>query len=91
MPHSIEDKKRVLVRVRRIKGQVEALERSLETGADCSAILQQISAIRGASHGLMSEIMEIHIRDELGQNDLTEIQKANRLNEVASLVRSYLK
>lgn len=70
---------------------MEALERSLETGADCSAILQQISAIRGASHGLMSEIMEIHIRDELGQHDLTEVQKANRLNEVASLVRSYLK
>ncbi|HEY0209024.1 metal/formaldehyde-sensitive transcriptional repressor [Acerihabitans sp.] len=91
MPRSAEDKNRVLLRVRRIKGQVEALERGLETGVDCGALLQQIAAIRGASHGLMSEIMEIHIRDELGEEALTAAQKSARLNDVASLVRSYLK
>lgn len=38
MPHSPEDKKRILTRVRRIRGQVEALERALESGdsaTDC--------------------------------------------------------
>jgi len=91
MPRSIEDKKRMLLRVRRIKGQVDALERGLESGTDCDALLQQIAAVRGAAHGLMSELMEIHIRDELGQPDLSDQEKVARVNGVASLVRSYLK
>ncbi len=46
MPHSPEDKKRILTRVRRIRGQAEALERALEAGDPCIAILQQIAAVR---------------------------------------------
>ncbi|MGS9668494.1 metal/formaldehyde-sensitive transcriptional repressor, partial [Salmonella enterica subsp. enterica serovar Infantis] len=65
MPHSPEDKKRILNRVRRIRGQVEALERALESGEHCLAILQQIADVRGASNGLMSEMVEIHLKDEL--------------------------
>lgn len=53
MPHSPEDKKRALSRVRRIRGQVEALERALESGEPCMTILQQIASIRGAANGLM--------------------------------------
>ena len=48
MPHSPEEKKRVLTRVRRIKGQLEALERALDAGAECAPVLQQIAAVRGA-------------------------------------------
>ncbi|NNC25061.1 metal/formaldehyde-sensitive transcriptional repressor, partial [Salinisphaera sp. USBA-960] len=58
MPHSPAEKKRVLTRVRRIKGQTEALERALEAGSECAAVLQQIAAIRGAVNGLMSEVLE---------------------------------
>ncbi len=46
MPHSPEDKKRILTRVRRIRGQVDALERALEAGDPRLAILQQIAAAR---------------------------------------------
>jgi len=48
MPHTIKGKKPLLTRVRRIKGQAEALEKALEQESECSAILQQIAAIRGA-------------------------------------------
>ena len=58
MPHSPEDKKRALSRVRRIRGQVEALERALESGEPCMTILQQIASIRGAANGLMGEMVE---------------------------------
>ena len=51
MPHSPEDKKKALTRVRRIRGQAEALERALEAGADCAPVLQQLAAIRGAAEG----------------------------------------
>ena len=65
MPHSPADKKRILTRVRRIRGQVDALERALESGDPCLAILQQIAAVRGAANGLMGEMVEIHLKDEL--------------------------
>ena len=55
MPHSPEEKKKVLTRVRRIRGQCDALERALLAGEDCAPVLQQIAAIRGAVNGLMSQ------------------------------------
>ncbi|MEX9254410.1 metal/formaldehyde-sensitive transcriptional repressor [Pseudenterobacter timonensis] len=91
MPHSPEDKKRVLTRVRRIKGQVAALERALESGESCLAILQQIAAVRGAATGLMGEMVEIHLKDELVSGETTPDQRAVRMAEVSHLLRAYLK
>ncbi|SDZ06088.1 DNA-binding transcriptional regulator, FrmR family [Lysobacter sp. yr284] len=90
MPHSPEEKKRVLTRVRRIKGQTEALERALEAGSECAAVLQQIAAIRGAVNGLMSEVLESHIREELGQA-VADRGREDSIDAIAALVRSYLK
>lgn len=91
MPHSLEDKKRALSRVRRIKGQVEALERALESGDSCLTILQQIASIRGAANGLMGEMVEMHLKDELVSGETTPDQRAVRMAEVGHLLRSYLK
>ncbi|WCT75687.1 metal/formaldehyde-sensitive transcriptional repressor (plasmid) [Sphingomonas naphthae] len=66
MPHSSEDKKRAITRLRRIKGQADALERAIEAGADCAPLLQQIVAMRGATNGLMAEVMESHLRETFG-------------------------
>jgi DNA-binding FrmR family transcriptional regulator len=66
MPHSPEDKKRAIVRLRRIRGQAEALERAVERGTDCAALLQQIAALRGAANGLMAEVLDSHLRELLG-------------------------
>ncbi|ALN60184.1 MULTISPECIES: metal/formaldehyde-sensitive transcriptional repressor [Lysobacter] len=90
MPHSPAEKKLVLARVRRIKGQAEALERALEAGSECAAVLQQIAAIRGAVNGLMSQVLESHIREELGQAVADRGREAS-IDEIAALVRSYLK
>lgn len=67
MPHSPDEKKRAVARLRRIKGQAEALERAVEAGVDCSALLQQIAALRGAANGLMAEVLESHLRETFGQ------------------------
>ncbi len=91
MPHSPEEKKRVLARVRRIRGQADALDRALEAGADCSAVLQQIAAIRGAVNGLMSEVLEAHVREEFGQAAQSATQRDERVAELTGLIRSYLK
>lgn len=91
MPHSPEDKKRILTRVRRIRGQAEALERALEAGEPCLHILQQIAAVRGAANGLMGEMVEIHLKDELVSGDTTPEQRALRMAEIGQLLRAYLK
>ena len=91
MPHSIEEKKRVLIRVRRLRGQVDALEKALEEGADCGPVLQQIAAVRGAVNGLMAGVLESHLREEFTNlGSVTESQKAS-IDDVVSLVRSYLR
>ncbi|MGA8134915.1 MULTISPECIES: metal/formaldehyde-sensitive transcriptional repressor [Pseudomonas] len=91
MPHTIKDKKRLLTRVRRIKGQAEALENALNMEVECTAVLQQIAAIRGAVNGLMNEVLEGHIREHLGADDVTPAQRREDVDEVVSALRSYLK
>jgi len=91
MPHSPEEKKRVLARVRRVRGQCDALERALEAGADCGPVLQQIAAIRGAINGLMSEVLESHIREDFCQPAASDTQHDARVQDLLALVRSYLK
>ena len=91
MAHTIKSKKQLLTRVRRIKGQAEALEKALERETDCSAVLQQIAAIRGAVNGLMSEVSEGHIREHLGANDISPQQRSEDLEQVVAALRSYLK
>lgn len=91
MPHTIKEKKQLLTRVRRIKGQADALEKALEQGNDCSAILQQIAAIRGAVNGLMGEVLEGHIREHLGVEEIPAEQRSRDLENVVTVLRSYLR
>jgi FrmR/RcnR family transcriptional regulator, repressor of frmRAB operon len=88
MPNSPEDKQRALNRVRRIKGQCEAIERALESGVDCGPVLQQIAAVRGAINGLMAEVLETYMHEEFAPADDSGGQK---VQELLTLVRSYLK
>ncbi len=91
MAHTIKSKKQLLTRVRRIKGQAEALEKALERESECAAVLQQIAAIRGAVNGLMTEVLEGHIREHLGADDISPQQRSEDLDEVVRALRSYLK
>ncbi|SEJ08282.1 DNA-binding transcriptional regulator, FrmR family [Azotobacter beijerinckii] len=91
MAHTTKSQKQLLIRVRRIRGQAEALEKALEQEAECAAILQQIAAIRGAVNGLMAEVLEGHIREHLGADDISPQQRSEDLEQVVAVLRSYLK
>lgn len=97
MPHSPEDKKRAVARLRRIRGQVDGLERAVEAGVDCAPVLQQLAALRGAVNGLMAEILDSHLREEFadgmpGKRDSARNkQRQASIDQVVALVRSYLK
>jgi DNA-binding FrmR family transcriptional regulator len=90
MPHTVRGKKALLMRIRRIKGQTEALERALDEEVECSAILQQIAAIRGATDGLMAEVMEGHLRDHVA-GPTSAKQRQKDLDAVLRVLRSYLR
>ena len=91
MPHTIKAKKQLLTRVRRIKGQAEALEKALHRETECAAVLQQIAAIRGAVNGLMTQVLEGHIREHLGPNGTSPKQRNQDLEQLVAVLRSYLK
>lgn len=65
MGHVIRDKQKLLNRVRRIRGQVEAIERALDGEAGCAQIMHQIAGCRGAINSLLVEVVEDHIRTHL--------------------------
>lgn len=92
MSHTVREKIKLLNRVRRIRGQIEAVERALEQEIGCSDVLQLIAGARGAINGLMAEVMEDHIRahvvDPTHEGDL---ERAHAAEELIDVVRSYLK
>ena len=65
MGHTIREKQKLLARVRRIRGQVEAIERALDGEAGCEQVMHLIAAVRGATAGLMAEVVEDHVRTHL--------------------------
>jgi DNA-binding FrmR family transcriptional regulator len=89
MSHTIREKEKLLKRVRRIRGQVEAVERALEGEKECSDVLHAISAARGAMNSLMSEVLEDHIRCHVGANGSRTNKKD--VEEVIEVMRSYMK
>lgn len=90
MAHTTRDKSKLLARVRRILGQTSALENLIRSESECTAILQQAAAIRGAVNGLMAAIIEGHLTDHL-VNEPSLAQRKKELDTVLRVVKSYLK
>ena len=92
MAHTLEEKKKLLNRVRRIMGQVRAVEKTLDQEGECSEVLHNIAACRGAMDALMAEVIEGHIRFHiLPQNgSATDVQE-RAADDLVSSLRAYLK
>jgi FrmR/RcnR family transcriptional regulator, repressor of frmRAB operon len=92
MGHTIKHKEKLLARVRRVRGQIEAVERALEQEKGCSEVLHLVVAARGAMNSLMAEVIEDHIRlhvaDPLRERNQERAKGAEELIEV---VQSYLR
>ena len=92
MSHTINDKQKLILRAKRIQGQVEALVRVLTEERECSEVLQVMSAARGAMNSLMAELLEGHIRSHVLNGRLKPTsQQAMAADEVIEMVKSYLK
>jgi DNA-binding FrmR family transcriptional regulator len=91
MAHTAREKTKLLSRVRRIRGQVEAVERALEAECSCAEILQLLTAARGAMNGLMAVVIEDHIREHVASADIKQAERTKGADELVDVVRSYLK
>lgn len=92
MSHTIHKKSKLLGRVRRIRGQVEALERALDAEKGCAEVLHQIAAVRGAMNGLMAEVLEEHVRTHIADAAITtDAERARGAEELIDVLRAYLK
>jgi DNA-binding FrmR family transcriptional regulator len=92
MTHTIKDKKKLVARVRRIRGQAEAVERALEAELGCGDVLMLVASMRGAINGLISEVIEDHIRhhviDPASEKDP---ERARGADDLIDALRTYLK
>ncbi len=92
MSHTIKDKNKLLLRAKRIQGQVDALVRALNGERDCSEVLQLMSAARGAMNSLMAELLEGHIKSHvLNGKQRPSAEQVAAADEVIAMVKSYLK
>jgi FrmR/RcnR family transcriptional regulator, repressor of rcnA expression len=88
--HTKREKMKLLNRVRRVRGQVEALERAIEDEQGCAAVLHLIVAARGAMSSLMTEVIEDHIRLHV-VDPSKDAERSRGADELIEAVQSYLK
>lgn len=91
MAHLQKDREKILARVRRIGGLIAAIEKSVGGDAPCSETLHLVAGVRGAVGGLMDELLEEHLREHVAAPGLTDQERSDAAEELATLLRRYAK
>ena len=90
--HTVHEKQKLLARVRRIRGQIDAIERALEGESSCDEVMHQIAGVRGAMAGLMAEVVEDHVFNHLVDADKHPgALDAAAADQLMDTIRTYLK
>jgi DNA-binding FrmR family transcriptional regulator len=93
MGHTVRDREKLVLRIKKIRGQVDGIQRTLEEDSDdCFAVLQTVAACRGALNSLMVEIIDGHVRghilDPKEKPTAAQIRASEQLLEI---VRAFVK
>jgi DNA-binding FrmR family transcriptional regulator len=92
MSHTVRQKKKLVNRVRRLRGQVEAVERALVGDAECGEVMRLLAACRGAVSSLLAEVVEDHVREHLvAPGARRDGPRAQAADELVDVVHSYFK
>jgi len=89
MSHTAAHRRKLLGRVRRIAGQVAAVERQLQEEADCATTLQLVASVRGAVVGLMDELIEEHLREHVAKPGLSDVERSKAAQQLLTLIKRY--
>ena len=91
MSHVEKEKKKLLNRLKRLKGQIEALERAIEEDRECARVLQQATSCRGGLDGFIAEVIEDHIREHMIDPDTSrDDPRTVAAEELVEIVHAYL-
>jgi DNA-binding FrmR family transcriptional regulator len=89
--HSLGERKGLINRVHRLRGQVDAVERALSVNASCTDIIQRVTAARGAIDALIAELLEEHVREYLlADKPMADDARQNAADELIAIIRTYL-
>jgi len=91
MSHLEKEKQKLIARIKRIRGQVDSIERSLTTDDDCADVLMLLANVRGGINSLMAEVLEDHIRLHMLGSEKSSMPAAELAEDLIGLVRAYLK
>jgi len=90
--HTQQEQEKLLSRIRRIAGQVKAVENALASGAECSDVLHALTAARGAMNSLIVEVLEDHVRFHILDPDAKPTtSRAKAVQELFDAMQSYLR
>ncbi len=90
MSHVKNEKAKLMNRIRRVRGQIEAVERAIENEEGCATVLHLIVAARGAMNGLMTEVIEDHVRLHV-VDPAKDAERKRGADELIEAVQSYLR
>jgi FrmR/RcnR family transcriptional regulator, repressor of frmRAB operon len=92
MGHVAREKEKLRLRLRRIRGQVEAIERAVGADEECADVLRQATSCRGALDGFIAEVIEDHIREHMiDPKSARDDPKMLAAEELVEIVHQYLK
>jgi DNA-binding FrmR family transcriptional regulator len=91
MSHLTKNNKKILARVRRLKGQISAIEQMLDEKKECYKILQNVAACRGALNSLTKELLNDHITHHIEMDETASESVKISAQEVKAIISSYLK
>ncbi|MBN8812772.1 MULTISPECIES: metal/formaldehyde-sensitive transcriptional repressor [unclassified Sphingomonas] len=91
MAHLSHGNDALLARVRRIGGQVGAVERAMQGDSSCAEILQLVAAVRGAVNGLLDEIIADHLQAHVAHPALSDAERAQGAEDLLAVIRRYAK
>ena len=91
LPEISKEKQKLFSRIRRLGGQIDAVERAVTEGDECADILMLLAAIRGGVNSLMAEILEDHVRLHITHPKSGAGSAEELTEDLISLVRAYLK
>ncbi len=90
MSHTQHQQRKLIARVRRIKGQLEGIERALEAQAPCAEVLRQLASARGALSGLTTQVMQEHLQEHVVDAP-SDVERRAGGQELAEVLRMYMK
>ncbi|HVZ21480.1 MAG TPA: metal/formaldehyde-sensitive transcriptional repressor, partial [Vicinamibacterales bacterium] len=91
MPHRAKNKDKLMNRVRRIRGQLDAVAAGIESEAECAKVLQTLVACRGALNSLVIEFFDDHVRYHIADpKQRPTAAQTEATQEVIDLLRACL-